>query len=341
MKRILVTGIFVLVLVTMAAGIALAYIGPFPLRSALAGNPAAACGPVATTAIERQLDPPAHRLSWSSGPRVGAWQLVVADADGTGRATITDGDLFHGEPAWSPDGTKVAFVQRDEDEVDHVWISNPDGTDAHELVHNASAPAWSPDGSRIAYWNSNDRSIGLVDPSHPAPVKLLDTDALRPLVPFGGDPMAAGYEIWGRPAWSPDGTRLVFSLSTGSGSADLVTASLDGQLTRLTDTPDCSEHHPAWSPDGRILFSAWAKDDGATDLMAILPDGARERLTATPKQSEGEPAVSPDGRTIAVDVTGDNGTNTSIALLNADGTGATVIVVDSPADASGGPAWIP
>ena len=129
----------------------------------------------------------------------------------------------------------------------------------------------------------------------------------------------------------------------GSHASDLAIASLDGQVRRLTDTPGCDERSPAWTLDGeRILFVADGFDGVPTDLFAIDPDGSGlERLTATGDRSEEAPAVSPDGRTIAVGISLENGMRTGIVVMNADGSGAQPVNLDSPANASGSPAWIP
>ena len=149
MKRLFTTVVFALLLVTMAAGIALAYLVPQPGGGGLPwgdGGSSAACGSAARTAIERPLDPPAHRLAWTTGPRVGNWQIVTAEADGSDRTRLTTGETFHGDPAWSPDGTKVAYVQRDDKEVDDVWVADADGSNARLVVKGASTPA----GARTA-----------------------------------------------------------------------------------------------------------------------------------------------------------------------------------------------
>jgi TolB protein len=87
--------------------------------------------------------------------------IQVMAADGTGLTTLFDvPDAFDSGPAWSPDGTRIAFEsnadvaggnpERDEE----IWIMDADGGNPTQLTHNAihdEGAAWSPDGAMLAY----------------------------------------------------------------------------------------------------------------------------------------------------------------------------------------------
>jgi TolB protein len=347
-KKWFATAVLTVVLVTMLAGIVLAYVAPMPHPpgAATAAADASACGPAVAARVERSLDHQANRLAWSTGPRVGSWQIVIADPDGTHRAPLTAGDTFQGDPAWSPDGTRVAYVQRDADENDYLWLADADGANPRLLVKGASTPAWSPDGTRIAYWSGSNGGLWVLELATGQNVSLVK----------GGDDLGMfddhgllssnipSHAPWGRPAWSPDGTRVVFQVIGPEINSDLASVTVgERRIERITDTPGCDERHPAWTPDGeRIVFVGDPSDGTPTDLFAVDPDGTdRERLTATDDRSEESPAISPDGRTIAVAFTFANGATFGIRVLNADGSGAQDVSRTSPADASGMPAWVP
>jgi Tol biopolymer transport system component len=144
------------------------------------------------------------------------------------------------------------------------------------------------------------------------------------------------------PAWSPDGTRIVWaSIRPGNPARELWVMNADGteqrQLTSLGTNPG----FPTWSPDGsRIAFQA-ARGDGNLDIYTIAADGGDlRRLTST--DSHLRPRWSPDGTRIAVYrlQTTVNGTCCGkVGILNADGTGQRVILTASLQDSE--PSWSP
>jgi TolB protein len=104
--------------------------------------------------------------------------IHVMNADGTGAIQLT-GSSSDDDPAWSPDGTKIAFTRNH-----RLWIMNADGSGQTELINeNAfddASPAFSPDGTKLAFvrGGSNIRKIYVLNFADSS-VKQL------PLVPFG------------------------------------------------------------------------------------------------------------------------------------------------------------
>jgi TolB protein len=147
--------------------------------------------------------------SWSPDDRALAYHGVVTSngvwivgADGTDprqlSGTTGSGCAFDG-PAWSPDGSQVAFYGGPDGAHD-VWVAEVDGTGELRLSTDLADeywPRWSPDGSRLAF----DR---VVDPANNAPQFVVSD-------PDGGNqamldhaPVAARY-----PTWSPDGRSIL------------------------------------------------------------------------------------------------------------------------------------
>jgi Tol biopolymer transport system component len=97
------------------------------------------------------------------------------------------------------------------------------------------------------------------------------------------------------PAWSPDGSTIVFA-SKRSGNFDLYAMSADGSGTRrLTSTKE-DDTQPTWSPDGdRIAFARGAP----SRIFVMNADGSSARRVTDEEAEESDPAWSPDGRSIA------------------------------------------
>jgi TolB protein len=127
----------------------------------------------------------------------------------------------------------------------------------------------------------------------------------------------------GTPAWSPDGTRIVFT-SARSGGLDLYVVRPDGALvTRLTRNP-ALDVTPAWSPNGRwIAFASNRLGEGNHELFKIRPNGTDlTRLTFNEggfdvSNDDAEPSWSPDGSRIYY-INNHVGT-TDVYAMDADG----------------------
>ena len=93
------------------------------------------------------------------------------------------------------------------------------------------------------------------------------------------------------PAWSPDGSKIVFARTAGGRARPYLIRPNGRDLAQLTTI---SARNPSWSPDGkRLVF-----DDGRR-IAVINADGTGQRYLTRPSGVDAEPAWSPDGRTIA------------------------------------------
>nr|MBA3384169.1 PD40 domain-containing protein [Actinomycetota bacterium] len=88
--------------------------------------------------------------------------IVSVRLDGTGRQTLTTATRTSGdfEPAWSPDGRRLAYVHSTGRRFGprtagtEIWVMNADGTRKRRLTRNAlwdGSPTWSPDGGSILF----------------------------------------------------------------------------------------------------------------------------------------------------------------------------------------------
>ena len=163
------------------------------------------------------------------------WGLIVINVDGASPDVppplhvFLDTPVDEMEPAVSPDGTRVAYVSRaqDEDGADDVWVKPLDGIaapfDGREGDLEAALPrderpwrvtrtrgreaypSWAPDGTRLAYASSDEGQGAVWVAPVPAPAVL---SARRGARPSGDSPILVS-RVRSRPAWSPDGRTLL------------------------------------------------------------------------------------------------------------------------------------
>ncbi len=80
-------------------------------------------------------------------------EVFVANADGTDAHNITNHRAFDGWPAWSPDGTRIAFASNRNSSY-QVFLMKPDGSDVRLLANTegrGTAPQWGRDGLHIYF----------------------------------------------------------------------------------------------------------------------------------------------------------------------------------------------
>src|SRR4029450_13717452 len=91
--------------------------------------------------------------------------------DGSGTIQLTTDTTGSFNPAWSPDGSKFAFVnpRRDNDGDGETYVMNSDGSNQHMIAdpprgNNYLYPAWSPDGTKIAFMGGPTAAVYTMNP---------------------------------------------------------------------------------------------------------------------------------------------------------------------------------
>jgi WD40 repeat protein len=103
--------------------------------------------------------PACDGLAFTKDPS-GNVEIYVMNADGTGATRLTNSVGYDQDPAWSPDGTQIAFAStRDDGTFHEIYVMNADGSAVRRLTDSPASdgkPAWSPDGSKIAFASNRD-----------------------------------------------------------------------------------------------------------------------------------------------------------------------------------------
>jgi Tol biopolymer transport system component len=235
------------------------------------------------------------------GPGPDDDEIVTMKANGDNKTKLTNNRVSDGNPAFSPNGKKIAFESLRDGNLD-IYTMNANGTDKKRVTRSKSLdfdPAWSPDGNKIAFVRSSTHAGGPFD------IYVINKDGTG-LTRLTTSPRS---EI--DPAWSPDGTRIAFERGSLSGDQasfpkiyvmKAAPQSATNRPKRLTTSERFTgESSPSWSPNGtRIAFSSSSCGDCFVDLYSIRADGSDLiQLTGDHTTTHGfSPAWSPDGTKI-------------------------------------------
>ena len=261
--------------------------------------------PVRGTAASGDLRVPGARIA-TVGEVDGQRDVLVVDA-GTGAfQALTEADLSEllAPPAWTPDGTAIAFAAQADEASSDIHLARLDSGKTTVLVSapgSNDGPSFSPDGATLAY------------------ISDLESDEfeLYGLDLAGGT--SARLTTWddrdSSPSWSPDGSQLAFRRRT-DGVSDIWLMNADGSdPVRITDD-GANDYDPRWSPDGsQLLFTT--DRAGNFDIWIMNADGSGAAAITTHPGDDEYPTWSGDGRHIAFH--SDRHGGKTLWLMNADG----------------------
>ncbi|MBN1313803.1 MAG: serine/threonine-protein kinase [Anaerolineae bacterium] len=264
--------------------------------------------PTQSASVEPQTTPQATILPPPSGgdrlifasQRDGNYDLYLIDVDGTNLQQITKDPERDYDPAWSPDGTRIAYVSHADGDAEIVLINvgcilSSEGCDrsARKLTDNTArdiGPAWSPDGTHIAFASDRDGDYDIY-------TMEADGQYLRQLTFYDTEDLS--------PSWSPDGQQIVYHVKDDH----LYIISAAGGVPRqLTDNSGIDQW-PDWSLGGDLIAYTSTANQAAGERGIFTVELINSKIAQlTTGARDDDPAWSPDGAYIAFD-SGSNGSD--------------------------------
>ncbi len=253
--------------------------------------------------------------------------VFLMNLDGTNATNISNAAGDDRYPSWAPDGTKLSFTTTRPDNLQHIAVSQLDGTSPVVINHangmHESWPSWSRDGTRMAYITTSPFT-------NVSWVSVMDTNG-APL----GQSQALG--VVQSPTWSADGSKIAVAIAANSFQQFdiwvLPSNILFASPLNLTNS-SANDVDPAWSPDGTKI--AFATDrDGNYEIYLMNSDGTNLQRLTNSAGADRSPSWSGDGSRIVF--TSQRDGNEEIYVMNADGSNPIRLTNNSVADSN--PSW--
>lgn len=305
--------------------------------SAAATNSAKPADERSNVALNGPLSPDAQnaKVVYQKGPNSSADIYLITP--GTG---ISMGLRRGYHPAFSPDGTKIAFVDNTAGATNgFIRLMNADGTNVRNLAQprQGFSPTWSPDGTRLAFVRGDFDSVG---DDGKGTLYVIDMTAGSE---GANETVIPTTMQVSRPSWGAN-NRIAFSglQPHPSGGNDVLGIHVTGAIPpsgQVGSNPpavtaisgsNTNDRDAAWSYDGTQIAFLSTRDYpmfNGSEIYVMDPQGANVRRVTNASNFKSAPAWSPDGTKLVYSRGGSMGSlNANLGMVNADGSNGTTPV---------------
>ncbi len=228
--------------------------------------------------------PLGHRIAFASN-RAGNWDIYVMSTDGGQPMKLTDERDHELHPSWSPDGRRLIYCKLGSKSGRwEMWVVDTQNPGVRRFLDYGLFPQWCPDvaRSKILFQRARQRgsryfSVWTID--------YINGDAVHPT-----EIVSAGNAAVINPAWSADGSRIVFVTVVEPGEnagedesikqSDIWIVNLDGAGRTNITNGRYANYQPVWSGDGRVFFVS--NRTGVDNIWAVSTARAMEALEPLP-----------------------------------------------------------
>lgn len=254
--------------------------------------PQSISNPVATTSVSNVCKKIAFAMTQNS-----VSDIYTICPDGSDLTNLTSNPSPDSQPAWSPDGTKIAFSSS-RDGNNQIYVMDENGNNPNRLTtdYENNSPIWLPDSKQIAFLTTDGEGLWWW--------RIINI-ASHAVSQFS----EPSYDFFFQtPAWSLDGQYIAYmslleQQQRNDGSSQIHIKNVDGSSDIALTNDTWANIHPVWSPDGkRIAFLS--ERDGKYNMFALYVmnnNGTNLQKLTEPIYSENVTfSWSPDGQQLAI-----------------------------------------
>jgi TolB protein len=255
------------------------------------------------------------KIAYTVFDEKGDKDIYTIRTDGRGKLQLTSNHRWEFQPAYSPNGNRIAYVATDGNDWE-IYTKKADGGGRRQITDNSTFeryPHYSPSGKRIAFssWDGHDSEIYTIKAGGGDKRKVTDNST--------GD-----YD----PAYSPSGKRIVFEglkkgasrPPIGSPSSEIYTNKASGGDRRQLTHNSTRDLHPDYGPGGKRIAYTHDVPGGDQEIYTMKTDGSGKfNVTDHTPADDHYPSYSPSGNRIAY-VTNDRH-DSEIYTIKPDGSG--------------------